>query len=99
MTAMSSPKIDLRSRLVADYMRQGIVRCAPDTPLSEVAQLIGDHRIHSVVVGERAEPIGVISTLDVARARRSRGLDRRSTRCRRAPLHRELRVDGRARRR
>jgi CBS domain-containing protein len=75
MTATSSPKIDLRECLVADYMRQGIVGCAPDTPLSEVAQQMSDHRIHCVVVGGLEEGRrgtrlvwGVVSDLDLARA-------------------------------
>lgn len=75
MTATSSPKIDLRECLVADYMRPGIVDCATDTPLSEVAQLMSDHRIHCVVVGGLEESRrgtrlawGVISDLDLARA-------------------------------
>ena len=38
MTATSRSKIDLRECLVADHMRHGIVSCAPDTPLSEVAE-------------------------------------------------------------
>jgi CBS domain-containing protein len=75
MPATSSRKIDPRSRLVADYMRQGIVGCAPDTPLSEVARLMGDQRIHCVVVGGLEETRGgtrlvwgVVSDLDLARA-------------------------------
>lgn len=75
MTDMSSSKIDLRECLVADHMRHGIVSCAPDTPLSEVAQLMGDHRIHCVVVEGLGETRGgtrlvwgVVSDLDLARA-------------------------------
>ena len=75
MTATSNSKIDLRECLVADHMRHGIVSCAPDTPLSEVAKLMGDHRIHCVVVGDVEETRGatrlvwgVVSDLDLARA-------------------------------
>ena len=75
MTATTSPNIDLRECLVADHMRQGIVGCAPDTPRSEVAQRMSDHRIHCVVVRGLEESRrgtrlawGVISDLDLARA-------------------------------
>jgi len=75
MTATTSPNIDLRECLVADHMRQGIVGCAPDTPRSEVAQRMSDHRIHCVDVRGLEESRrgtrlvwGVVSDLDLARA-------------------------------
>ena len=138
MTTTRTPKITLEERLVSDVMRDGVVGCTPETPLTEVARLMastastassspasrrtghgtrlvwgvvsdldlaravaageeltagqvaatepvtaspadtlaavarlmGDHDVaHLVVVDDKdAEPIGVISTLDVARA-------------------------------
>jgi CBS domain-containing protein len=50
-------------------MRLGVVTCAPDTPLSEVARLMSASRIHCVVVGGGRRLVwGVVSDLDLARA-------------------------------
>ena len=50
--------------------RSELVTVAPDTPLAEAARLMVEHETaHLVVVSESlARPVGVISTLDVARA-------------------------------
>ena len=50
MTTTRSPQIGLGERTVGEVMRLGVVTCAPDTPLSEVARLMGAYRIHCVVV-------------------------------------------------
>lgn len=75
MTTTRSPQIDLGRRTVGEVMRLGIVGCAPDTPLQEVARLMSAHRIHCVVVGVVTEAQhgtrlvwGVVSDLDLARA-------------------------------
>ena len=73
MTTTGSPQLDLGQRTVGEVMRLGIVACAPDTPLSEVARLMSAHRIHCVVVGglsfEGTRLVwGVVSDLDLARA-------------------------------
>ena len=54
-------------------MRLGVVSCAPDAPLREVALLMSAHRIHCVVVGGLIPEgpglmWGVVSDLDLARA-------------------------------
>jgi CBS domain-containing protein len=75
MTTTRTPSTDLDARLVGDVMREGVVGCTPETPLTEVARLMGEHRIHCVVVagleenghGTRAVR-GVVSDLDLARA-------------------------------
>jgi CBS domain-containing protein len=53
---------------VLDAMRLGVVSCAPDTTLREVARIMATYRIHSVVVTEMPEgaPLGVISAVDIA---------------------------------
>jgi CBS domain-containing protein len=75
MTTTGPPKTDLAQCTVAEVMRRGVVGCAPDTPLTEVARLMSDHRIHCVVVGGLSEDRhgtrlvwGVVSDLDLARA-------------------------------
>ena len=75
MTTTRTPKINLDERLVSDVMRDGVVGCAPETPLTEVARLMGEYRIHCVVVaGLEADRRGthlvwgVVSDLDLARA-------------------------------
>jgi CBS domain-containing protein len=75
MTTTRSPQFDLGQQTVGEVMRQGIVGCAPDTPLSEVARMMTDHRIHCVVVyglseGRQGTRLvwGVVSDLDLARA-------------------------------
>src|SRR6476659_7399584 len=74
MTTTRSPQIDLGERTVGEVMRLGVVTCAPDTPLTEVARLMSAYRIHCVVVG-LSEDVhgtrlvwGVVSDLDLARA-------------------------------
>jgi CBS domain-containing protein len=75
MTTTRSPQIDLGERTVGEVMRLGVVTCAPDTPLSEVARLMSAYRIHCVVVSAISEDThgtrlvwGVVSDLDLARA-------------------------------
>jgi CBS domain-containing protein len=75
MTTTSTAKLNLDERLVSDVMRAGVVACTPETPLTEVARLMSEHRIHCVVVGSLQEDLhgthlewGVVSDLDLARA-------------------------------
>lgn len=75
MTTTSTPRITLEERLVSDVMRDGVVGCTPETPLSEVARLMGEYRIHCVVVVGLEEDRhgthivwGVVSDVDLARA-------------------------------
>jgi len=75
MTTTRTPMINLEERPVSDLMRAGVVGCTPETPLTEVARLMADHRIHCVVVGGLEEDRhgtrlvwGVVSDLDLARA-------------------------------
>lgn len=67
---MTAEVIDLEQALVADYMHAGVLACAPETPLVDVAQLMVRHRIHCVVVlGEssaEAAGWGVVTDLDLA---------------------------------
>jgi CBS domain-containing protein len=52
---------------VGDCMHAGILSCSPDTPLDEVARLMGEHRVHAVVVADtdQGRPWGIVSDMDV----------------------------------
>ena len=105
MTTTRSPQIDLGQRTVGEVMRLGVVTCAPDTPLSEVARLMGAYRIHCVVVGGLSEEVdgmrlvwGVVSTSiwrapsrPVRRPRRVRSRRRSRSRPRRSTRSRTSR--------
>jgi CBS domain-containing protein len=39
---------------VRDAMRQGVVRCALDTPLTDVARMMANYRVHAIVVTDTA---------------------------------------------
>jgi CBS domain-containing protein len=55
---------------VSDCMHAGILSCAPDAPLAEVAGIMSEHRVHAVAVIDHAggRPVGVVSDLDVVAA-------------------------------
>jgi CBS domain-containing protein len=58
---------------VADAMRPGVITCAPETPLSEVARIMASKHIHCLVVARKAghdEPPAwrMISSLDLVAA-------------------------------
>jgi CBS domain-containing protein len=58
---------------VGDCMHAGIVSCATDAPLSEVARIMGDHRVHAVAVADlvHGRPYGIwrlVSHMDVVAA-------------------------------
>jgi len=68
---MSIPATALSRVRVADVMHTGVLTTDPDTPLSVVARLMADQRVHAVVVADPAyvrRPWGVVTTLEVARA-------------------------------
>jgi CBS domain-containing protein len=60
------------TRQVADAMTLGIVTCAPDTPLREVAALMARHNVHAIYVydqvGASAEEWALVSDLDLVAA-------------------------------
>jgi len=70
----SEPVSFLRAR-VADVMTEGLISCAPSTPLRSVARLMATHRVHSVFVfdyghedDENVELWGLVSDLDLVAA-------------------------------
>jgi CBS domain-containing protein len=58
-------------------MHHGVLTCAQETPLTDVAELMADHRVHCVVVsGDDAEALwGIVSDLDLVAAALVRDLD------------------------
>ena len=68
--ADAASRLDLDRRTVAD-VESGPVRCVqPDQPLATAVQTMLANRISHVIVVDRAHgrPVGILSTLDVARA-------------------------------
>ena len=60
--------VDLDAAVVADYMHTGVLVCAPEAALVDVAGMMAEHRIHCVVVlgdGEGVDGWGVVSDLDL----------------------------------
>lgn len=64
----------LRAR-VSDVMTEGLITCAPSTPLRGVAKLMASHRVHSVFVfdygqedDESPKLWGIVSDLDLVAA-------------------------------
>lgn len=55
---------------VGDCMHTGILSCASDAPLTEVAEIMSANRIHAVAVTDHGHtrPVGVVSDLDVVAA-------------------------------
>jgi CBS domain-containing protein len=55
---------------VLDAMRLGVISCAPDTPLRELARVMATYRVHAVVISEMEgdRPWGIVSDVDLAGA-------------------------------
>lgn len=53
---------------VRDCMREGVIACAPETGLGEVARMMRDREISAVVVVDRGVVVGVISQTDLVNA-------------------------------
>ena len=60
---------------VSDVMTEGLISCAPSTPLRSVARLMAKHRVHSVFVfdysqedDDATELWGLVSDLDLVAA-------------------------------
>ena len=63
-----SPPPELEHIRVSDCMHQGILSCADDAPLGEVAGVMAKHHVHAVAVAGAGggRPVAVVSDLDVA---------------------------------
>jgi CBS domain-containing protein len=63
---------------VADVMHAGVVTCAPETPLREVARIMVEHRIHCLAVSEGAAAWSIVSDLDMIAAATAEGVEART---------------------
>lgn len=53
---------------VGDVMATDLLGVRPDLPLSDVAKLLVERRVHRVLVTDGARLVGLVSSLDIARA-------------------------------
>jgi CBS domain-containing protein len=54
------------TKLVRDLMHQGLITCRRDASLGQVAVLLAQHRVHSLVVVDRdSRPVGILSDFDL----------------------------------
>ena len=74
MSEARTPAPALAGLCVRDCMHAGVLTCAADDSLRDVAAIMASHRVHAVVItshtGDRA--LGVVSDLDVVAAVASR---------------------------
>ena len=52
---------------VRDAMTTIPITATPDTPISHIARLMHERRIHRVIVAENGRPVGIVATLDLVR--------------------------------
>ncbi len=55
----------LQDTLVREIMTTGVISVSPEDPISRVARLMHDRRIHRVLVVENGELQGLISSIDL----------------------------------
>jgi CBS domain-containing protein len=79
MNTQATTRANSAAIRVADVMHRGVLTCARDEPLSTVAELMVQHRVHCVVVTDHPDQAGalwgVVSDLDLVAAASVRGLD------------------------
>lgn len=60
---------DFRERLqdvvVSDFMTEGVVQVAPETPVPEVARTLRENKIHRLLVVDGGSLCGIVSTFDL----------------------------------
>lgn len=57
----------LRDEHVRDAMVEHVISVAPDASVAEAAQLMVEHSVHRVLVVDDGRPVGIVTTLDLAR--------------------------------
>jgi CBS domain-containing protein len=77
MSAVPHPRLSIVR--AGDAMHPGVLSCAPDVPLGEVARIMAQHRVHCVVVEEPGvhgpEGWSVVSDRDLVAAAAADRLD------------------------
>ena len=70
LTRVSIPTSALTELRVDDVMHRGVLTCRREAPLTEVAELMADNRVHCVVVSDEDEGAlwGIVSDLDLVAA-------------------------------
>jgi CBS domain-containing protein len=53
---------------VGEICTREVVTCSPDTPESEVAELMVKHKVHLIPVLENGKLVGVVGRLDIVRS-------------------------------
>ncbi len=56
------------ARKVGEICATDVVTCTPETPVSEVASLMVDNKVHLVPVVNEGQMVGVVARLDVIRS-------------------------------
>ena len=56
------------ARRVGDICEKELVTCAPETPVSEVASMMVDNKVHLVPVVDEQGMVGVVARLDIIRS-------------------------------
>jgi CBS domain-containing protein len=74
-------EVDLGQIPVAEAMHHGVLTCALETPLREVARIMAEHQVHCVVACDESEDWsrvalwGVVSDLDLVGAANAYDID------------------------
>ena len=60
----------MSEKQVQDWMHRGVITCAPETPVAEIAAVMESYDVSAlVVVNESGNAVGVISRTDLVNAR------------------------------
>ncbi len=57
----------LRNERVGDAMIDHVISVPPDATVAEAARLMVEHSVHRVLVVDGGRPVGIVTTLDLAR--------------------------------
>jgi crotonyl-CoA carboxylase/reductase len=66
------PVVQDDGTLVKELMHRGVISCKPTDTLEAVAKVMVDNKIHSVIVMDEGQPVGVVSQTDMALARQGK---------------------------
>ncbi len=58
----------ITARTVQEICTRDVVSCTPETPISEIAALMVEHKAHLIPVVEDGRVVGVVARLDVIRS-------------------------------